>query len=382
MQKPCENALVNQRDHSEINEIPMKKPRGRKRKIKMVEEGSKTPIPFSVKKRYPQSRCTNHLECRQIYNLLKAENKLDHFANDYRSKTPFENHTQLFHTFHSRATESNRARSLKKWSSNRDGEFRKIPNGKITVRPNFAPSYSRDVCPHMYAFLIQRNYRFVKNRIHDVWKNILMSSKPEKKTRNVVESAWKLHLKFTLLKLPLEVLHWCGVSGNIRLQLEKTKELDTLEKFYWSWLVQYNRALTVWVTYNKNFEEWWKSDRDPSKRPMEPQVEIFPKFSSFKHYWYTKLNIKYGTRIKSLCDDCQQLKSLILEHENNGNVLEVEKYKNLLKYHLQRKDKKKQNSFRHRINANECWQIDSKQKFTRLDHHISSDEESDVELFE
>merc|ERR1711964_756969 len=105
--------------------------------------------------------------------------------------------------------------------------------GRITVRDAGHEMYCVDVCRQMYAFLIQRNRRYVHSRLREVWKNIRID--PHRtifKTRHVQYAKWKEHFESFLLTLDLQVLHYCKATDNLQLALQKTKEWATLEHLY------------------------------------------------------------------------------------------------------------------------------------------------------
>ena len=69
------------------------------------------------------------------------------------------------------------------------------------------------------------------------------------------------------------------------------------------------------------------------------------------------MNIKFGCRVKSLCDDCTHLKSKIEQSRNDGNDAMVAKYQADLDLHQARKKFKKKVAFIKKINAMRSWNI-------------------------
>ena len=72
---------------------------------------------------------------------------------------------------------------------------------------------------------------------------------------------------------------------------------------------------------------------------------------------YTVLNIKWGCRTKSLCDDRGYWRSKIAKAKLDNNELLAAKFEKQLEVHLSRKKYKKELAFKKKINAMKRWAI-------------------------
>jgi len=261
--------------------------------------------------------------------------------------------------------------------------------GVITVCPPGNPTHARNVCPQMWAFLIKRNIKFVRTKLIQIWENKLSNpNTPIFPRKALMEAKWKTNLKNWLLSLNLQVLHYCKSTGTIRLSLERTEEMPTLQSLYLKWIVHFNSDFAPYVKFLSDFAAWFKKkDRNTIPPPTYIECTLFPKFSTFRHYFYTNLNIKWGLRVKSKCDDCTTLKSLITESKTNNTRSAIEKTKTLelqLKHHIDRKDYKNNINFTNKINALKCWKKPNFEKiledYKKLCEESSESEDSDSDL--
>merc|ERR1712034_181571 len=227
----------------------------------------------------------------ELFSMLKRTGDLDWFATQYRRNSTSENYNQLFFSFNHFQDIKHVSRAERTWvinNENKKNQKRFPNNGTITVCPPSNPTHCRKICPKMWGFLIKRQKRFVHTKLAQVWKNKLSNpGNPMVPIQNKIEAEWKQNLKKWLLGLNLQVLHYCKSTGVIRLSLEKTEDIPTLQSLYLKWIVHFNPEFLPHVEFLKAFAKWFKTpNRNEIPRPEQSNQILFPKFSTFKKYFY------------------------------------------------------------------------------------------------
>ena len=120
----------------------------------------------------------------------------------------------------------------------------------------------------------------------------------------------------------------------------------------------YDPDCKPYVSYLQTLKTWFRSARRaiPPQKPENCKLKV--KFSTFKKFWYTVLNIKWGIRVKSVCSDCTNLKSRIAvaKQEDRGAAY-IKRCEEDLEYHLARAAYKKKRAYTNKINALYSWNI-------------------------
>ena len=79
-----------------------------------------------------------------------------------------------------------------------------------------------------------------------------------------------------------------------------------------------------------------KGDRQGEPPNPVPEKDPFPLFSSFKHHWYTRLNVRFGENVKCECGECRGLLNLSASLEAMGDTETKNYVLNLRRKHVER----------------------------------------------
>ena len=107
-----------------------------------------------------------------------------------------------------------------------------------------------------------------------------------------------------LINQGLTVLHHDQVTGNIRFQMEENPDFVLLYDVYLGFLEQLSdpgKMMAKRLRYEVDIKKWVSKGRKEDQKPEHvDKVKIYPKFSTFKRYFYYSTSCEIQTQCKML----------------------------------------------------------------------------------
>jgi len=332
---------------------------GRKRKLKVSHSGE-VPPPKRKLKKYPQPQCAKkscEKQCGEFHKAMKKYKKQGFYADLMRSMSPEDFYKFLFHRTAVRGSYDHDVREkdrLVTFSSLLDIQSStQLPrNLRVTLDVPGAPQLSRDLCFRGLAHEIQRGPQFVKRLLFDIIRNKLHGQfTPIYPRTREKKSIWREKFTDYLLSLDLLNIHWC-TNETLKLSIRRSRDCKVLEDLYWKFVLKHWPQCSKYRDYNNKLRLWNHGKRTTPPSPLSEEEKWLPcTFTSFRHYFYTSYNVKWGLRKKSLCDWCEhyrQREEDAIEAEDDELVREI---RDEFKYHKARGSCKKTRNFKNRKNA-------------------------------
>ena len=157
--------------------------------------------------------------------------------------------------------------------------------------------------------------------------------------------------------------------------LERNEKRRTLEDLFWDWTKTFDSEAFEYYCYLKRKKSWEKGSRAKPAPVEVPEKVPFPKFSTFKHHFYTKIGVRFGRNIKCQCDDCTALKNLTRRFEEEKNDFMAQQARKALKAHQDRSEFKTEIVHNNMVNSQLSFSnspLEKKSQLFSIDEEITA----------
>jgi len=238
-------------------------------------------------------------------------------------------------------------------SKHKKGRQYKVKLGSSNYYPKTAlfyfhriddPEIGYEVCIGTASFILGVSHAYLQKVQKQLWdqRNQFVPQLP-KGNYAQRKSSWIAAFHRYLLKYYVLLPRHYASRGetpeslkHMRVVIEKdnARGVKTLKDLYNDFILTWNQPAHASMMEHQAYVDWEKKGRVGPRPPLKLKLPVVPKFSTFKHHFYSVLNIKLGPAKKDVCGRCLGLSDLITKygrHTKKGRDVAAD-----LEYHKKR----------------------------------------------